>query len=72
MMKKIAKIAVFSVIGLLSVSISAKPMTSQGTTSFVDEACSLAPLICSVTTLGNGSGDTPPLPDPKRPKDKEK
>ena len=71
-MKKFAKIAVVSVIGLLSGSISAQPVTSQGTTSFIDEACSLAPLICTISTLGNGSGDTPPLPDPKKPKDKEK
>ncbi len=71
-MKKFAKIAVFSVIGLLSGSISAQPVTSQGATSFVDEACSLAPLICSVTTLGNGNGNEPKLPDPNKPKEKEK
>lgn len=71
-MKKIAKIAVVSVIGLLSSSISAQPVTSQGTASFVDEACSLAPLICGVTTLGNGNGNEPELPDPKKPEDKEK
>lgn len=72
MMKKFATIAVVSVIGLLSGSISAQPVTSKGTASFVDEACSLAPLICDVTTLGNGNGHEPDFPEPVKPKDKEK
>ncbi len=61
-MKKYVKIAVFTVIGLISGTVAAAQMTSQSETRFVDEMCAIAPLVCKFTTSSNGDGVEPPEP----------
>ncbi|WP_147291833.1 hypothetical protein [Alteromonas aestuariivivens] len=63
-MKKIVKIAVVSFVGLLSGTAVAQ-MSEQSAPGFVDEVCNSAPLLCGVSTQGNGSGGMPRLPGTK-------
>ncbi|QJR82331.1 hypothetical protein CA267_017020 [Alteromonas pelagimontana] len=65
-MKKIIKIAVVSVIGLLSTTVAAAQLDRGASASFVENICATVPLLCSMTTNGNGSGNELPKPGDKR------
>ncbi|AXR06947.1 hypothetical protein [Salinimonas sediminis] len=64
-MKKVQKIAVTLVIGLLSFTVLAQDNKEKHYLVSVDDICSAVPLLCAVGTTSNGSGRSPKGPPPK-------
>lgn len=61
-MKKAIKVAIISGITLVSGTAFAAAAPSSSTSGFIDEVCSLAPFVCSVSLDGNGRGFQPKKP----------
>lgn len=67
-MSRKIKIAVISVVGLISTTAAATQITQVQRTGFIEKVCQSAPLLCQFSTLGNGDGKKPDLPtDPPPP-----
>ncbi|GGW89796.1 hypothetical protein [Alteromonas halophila] len=65
-MKKGIKLALFSAITVLSGSTVASEAEKVSSTSFIDEVCAFAPLVCMVSTHENGGGFEPEKPKSKK------
>ncbi|MCU7555834.1 hypothetical protein OCL06_14685 [Alteromonas sp. ASW11-19] len=64
-MKKLVKISVFAVIGLLSNTVTAFQSTPDRSNKVFGDICSVAPWACGMTISGgNGDGFEPEKPKP--------
>ncbi len=65
-MKKLVKISIFAVIGLLSTTVAASQSTPKQASKVFGDICSVAQWACGMTISGgNGDGFEPEKPKPK-------